>query len=118
MNCCHHHNYTKMTLDDLPLSRFFPPVTHKQGGRGWEAAQPFTTLRAFGETGSDSRVRIRQDKQQMLSTEGDDGGREQMGTCLLHLQQLPALPAVAPVALKSAWAGVGSAWVPLVGFLL
>lgn len=37
----------------------------------------------------------------MLSTEGDNGRREQMGPCLLpHLQHLPPLPAVAPVALS------------------
>lgn len=36
----------------------------------------------------------------MLSTEGEDSRREQMGTCLfLHLQQLPSSSAVASVAL-------------------
>lgn len=36
----------------------------------------------------------------MLSTQGEGGRREQLGTCLfLHLQQLPSLSAAAPVAL-------------------
>lgn len=36
----------------------------------------------------------------MLSPEGEDSVREQMSTCLLlHLQQLPAMSAVALVAL-------------------
>lgn len=36
----------------------------------------------------------------MLSTQGEGGRREQLGTCLfLHLQQLPSSSAAAPVAL-------------------
>lgn len=36
----------------------------------------------------------------MLSTQGEGGRRVQLGTCLLlHLQQLPSLSAVAPMAL-------------------
>lgn len=36
----------------------------------------------------------------MLSTQGEGGRREQLATCLLlHLQQLPSLSAVAPMAL-------------------
>lgn len=126
VNCCHHHNYNRMTPNTLSPSRFFPPVTHKYGRRGWE--QPgLSPHSGLGET---QDTRTRQDKQRCCQCRGKAAGgsswvlvlpcicsschlhqllppwhyactswsRQHLGSsCLTHTEELCPLPAPLPL---------------------